>query len=98
MSIPDTLARKITADFRATKKYGAEKNFVTLCTVVKFGSMSALTFDKDVFRTLKCIWCHVDFFYVYWIFKEISIEKRKLTNPFHAANSVVVVDGVSSYS
>ena len=26
-----------------------------LGTIVKFGSMSALTFDKDVFRTLKCI-------------------------------------------
>ena len=27
MPIPDTLARKITADFRAQKKYGGQKNF-----------------------------------------------------------------------
>ena len=27
MPIPDTLARKITADFRAEKKYGGRKKF-----------------------------------------------------------------------
>ena len=27
MLIPDSLARKITADFRAEKKYGGRKNF-----------------------------------------------------------------------
>ena len=31
MPIPDTLPRKITADFRAEKSMGAEKIFVTLC-------------------------------------------------------------------
>ena len=30
MPIPDTLARKITADFRAEKSMGAEKKIVTL--------------------------------------------------------------------
>ena len=28
MPIPDTLARKITADFRAEKKYGGRKKFL----------------------------------------------------------------------
>ena len=30
MPLPDTLPRKITADFRAEKSMGAEKKFVTL--------------------------------------------------------------------
>ena len=33
MPIPDTLARKITADFWAEKSMGAEKNFVTLWSI-----------------------------------------------------------------
>ena len=35
MPIPDTLPRKITADFRAEKSMGAEKKFVMLCWPTK---------------------------------------------------------------
>ena len=42
MLIPDTSARKITADFRAEKSMGAEKNFVTLWPPVYQGDLIRL--------------------------------------------------------
>ena len=46
MPIPDTLPRKITADFRAEKKYGGRKNFCDALTVSCMGA--AANFDDII--------------------------------------------------
>ena len=53
MPIPNTLARKITADFRAEKKYGGRKNFCDALGLIMASCVK------------HCYKCHVLFCFIY---------------------------------
>ena len=55
MPIPDTLARKITADFRSEKKYGGRKNF---CDALVQYNMILHQAQQPEGKTLVRLWTH----------------------------------------